>query len=78
MSDIQIPIRKFHRLLNYVEAIGLDPRQIADSIGLNYEEVTSLDEDHLRKALGGAPAHLHDAGKIGWDESQWGLPGLPE
>jgi AraC-like DNA-binding protein len=47
MSDIQIPIRKFHQLLNYMQAIGLDPRQIADNIGLSYDEVTSRDEDHL-------------------------------
>ena len=47
MSDIQIPIRKFQRLLNYMQAIGLDPRQIADKIGLNYDEVIALDDAHL-------------------------------
>lgn len=47
MSDIQIPISKFHRLLNYIEAIGLDPCLIASNVGLNYQELKQQAEDQL-------------------------------
>lgn len=47
MSDIQIPIRKFQRLLDYIEAIGLDPKKIAETVGLSLNDISSLGEDYL-------------------------------
>lgn len=45
MSDNQIPIRKFLQLLNYIEAIGLDPVQLASSVDLSYDDISTLDEN---------------------------------
>lgn len=47
MSDIHIPIGKYQRLLNYVDAIGLDSRQVADASGLNRDEIMTMDETTL-------------------------------
>ena len=38
-GDSQFPARKIHRLLAYVENLGLDPVEIAASVGLDMSEI---------------------------------------
>lgn len=40
-----LPVRKIHRLLSYVENLGLDPVEIADSVGLDVSEVLDATPD---------------------------------
>ncbi|MCP5093327.1 MAG: AraC family transcriptional regulator, partial [Gammaproteobacteria bacterium] len=40
-----LPVRKIHRLLTYVENLGLDPVDIADSIGLDIADVLDATPD---------------------------------
>lgn len=47
MSDIQIPISKFQRLLDYMQAIGFDAKKLAETVGLSLDEINALDKDHL-------------------------------
>ncbi len=47
MNKLQIRIRKFRRLLDYLRAIGLDPRAAAENSNIDYQEIYSLDDDHL-------------------------------
>ena len=39
VDDTRLPVRKIHRLLAYVKNLGLDPVDIADSIGLEMTEI---------------------------------------
>lgn len=40
-----LPVRKIHRLLSYVENLGLDPVEIADSVGLDVADVLDATPD---------------------------------
>jgi AraC-like DNA-binding protein len=45
MSNILIPARKFQRVLDYLEKIGLDAEAICDSVGLPLERLASMPRD---------------------------------
>ena len=45
LNDVQLPVRKIHRLLAYLENLGLDPKEIADSVGLDFAEILNSTPD---------------------------------
>jgi AraC-like DNA-binding protein len=51
MSEITVGARKFMRLLDYLQQIGLDPVAIAASVNILPERIESLDADHPLPAL---------------------------
>ena len=53
MSDILIPVRKFLRVLDYMETIGLDPEAIAASIDLTPSQLAAMPADQ------GLPAQFY-------------------
>jgi AraC-like DNA-binding protein len=51
IRKITIPARKFARLFDYVERIGLDARAIAATVDLNTERIVALDPEYALPAL---------------------------
>jgi AraC-like DNA-binding protein len=51
MSEITVPARKFTRLLDYLEQIGLDSTAIAGRVNILPERILSLDSDEPLPAL---------------------------
>jgi AraC-like DNA-binding protein len=47
MSDISIPVRKFHRLFDYLERIGLDASKIARQANLNFHSISELPPEQM-------------------------------
>ncbi|MEH6549829.1 MAG: AraC family transcriptional regulator ligand-binding domain-containing protein [Pseudomonadales bacterium] len=45
MAEILIPAKKFFRLFDYLEMIGLDVKQVAERAGLNYHKVREQEPD---------------------------------
>jgi len=50
-GDSQFPARKIHRLLAYVENLGLDPVEIAASVGLDMSEILDSTPDESIPSL---------------------------
>ncbi|MEE4146885.1 MAG: AraC family transcriptional regulator ligand-binding domain-containing protein [Halieaceae bacterium] len=51
MSDISVPAKKFQRLLDYLERVGLDVKTIAATVDIRAERIAALDPEQALPAL---------------------------
>lgn len=51
MSEITVPAKKFLRLLDYLERIGLDVQTVASAVDLRPDRIAALDPEHPLSAI---------------------------
>ena len=51
MSEISIPAKKFQRLLDYLERVGLDVKTIAATVDIRLDRIAALDPEQALPAL---------------------------
>tara|TARA_R110002049_G_scaffold156512_12_gene321575 strand:- start:6983 stop:8068 length:1086 start_codon:yes stop_codon:yes gene_type:complete len=51
MAEITIPAKKFMRLLDYMERIGIDAPRLAETVELRFDRIAALDPEHTLPAM---------------------------
>jgi AraC-like DNA-binding protein len=72
MAEITVPAKKFHRLFDYLERIGIDAPKVAATVELKFDRIAALAPEHALPAM--HYSRLYKAAAEKMLELEQGLP----